>query len=176
MKAIFLDRDGTVIEEVNYLNSFEKLKIFPFSKTSIKILKNLNFKIFLITNQSGVARGYFSEEFVIKINSYLCDKLNIDDFFYCPHHPDENCDCRKPKIGMILNAKKKYPEIELNKSYIIGDKEIDVITGKNAGLKSILVLTGYGKDYLNSSKADFIVKNLYYASILINSIENAKCK
>ncbi len=167
MDAIFIDRDGTIIEEVNYLSSFDQIKIYPFSYPAIKILKNCGYRIFLITNQSGVARGYFSEDFVIKVNSYLCEKLGIDDFFYCPHLPEDNCNCRKPNSGMIEFAIKKYPEINLKKSYFIGDKEVDIETGLNCGMKTILVGTGYGKDFFKTTKADFIVKNIYYASLLI---------
>jgi len=170
MKAVFLDRDGTIIEEVNYLDSIEKLEIYPFSKEAISILKESNFKIFIITNQSGVARGYFSEDFVIEINRYLCEKLGIDDFFYCPHLPEDNCNCRKPKTGLIEKALQRYPEINLRNSFFIGDKEVDIETGKNLNLNTILVLTGYGKDFFENSKADYIVKNLYYAALLIKNL------
>ena len=170
MQAVFIDRDGTIIEEVNYLSNFNELKIFNFTFDAIKILKNLNFKIIIITNQSGIARGYFTQEFVENVNNYLCKTLGIDDFFYCPHLPDDNCICRKPKIGLIKNVLKKYPEINLKKSFFIGDKEVDIETGINSGTNTILVQTGYGKKEANNSKADFIVKNVYYASLLIQGI------
>ncbi len=169
MNTVFIDRDGTIIKEVNYLKSFDQLEIYPFSFNAIKILRQKGYKIIMITNQSGIARGYFSHNFVNELNKYLCKKLNIDDYFYCPHLPEDNCECRKPKIGLIKQALKKYPKINLKNSYFIGDKEIDIETGINASMKTILVLTGYGKNFLNISKANFIVKNFYYASLLINN-------
>ena len=171
MNAIFIDRDGTIIKDVNYLSNFNHLKIFDFSYDAIKILKELNFKIIMITNQSGISRGYFSKEFVEKVNSYLCKKLVMDDYFYCPHLPEDNCNCRKPKIGLIHQALRKYPEIDLKNSYFIGDKEVDIKTGKNCNMKTILVGTGYGKEYFKTSEADFIVKNIYYASLLIKYLK-----
>lgn len=170
MNAVFLDRDGTIIEEVNYLSDFSEIKIYPFSFTALKIIKECGFKTFIITNQSGVARGYFTENFVKEVNTFLCEKLGIDDFFYCPHLPEDNCNCRKPKTGLIQQALKKYPEIDLSNSFFIGDKEVDIETGKNCNTKTILVGTGYGKNYYNSSQADFIVKNIYYAALLIYSL------
>ena len=170
MNAVFLDRDGTIIEEVNYLDSFEKLKIYPFSREAISILKESNFKVFIITNQSGIGKGYFSEKFVKEVNKYLCEILGIDEFFYCPHLPEDNCNCRKPKTGLIEKALEKYPEVDLKNSFFVGDKEIDIETGKNLNLKTILVLTGYGKQFIKNSKADYIVKSLYYASLLIRSM------
>ncbi len=170
MRAIFLDRDGTIIEEVNYLSNFSQIKLLKNVKEGIEVLKNLNYKIFIITNQSGIARGYFSEEFVKKVNSFLCNQLGIDDFFYCPHLPEDNCECRKPNIGLIKKAIKKFPNINLKDSFFIGDKEIDIITGINAGMKSILVMTGYGGKEALCSNANYIVKDLYYASILIKNL------
>ncbi len=170
MNAIFIDRDGTIIEEVNYLSSFEQIKIYQFAYSAIKILKDYGYKIFLITNQSGVARGYFLESFVIEVNSYLCKKLNIDYFLYCPHLPEHNCNCRKPKTGLIKKVLEKYPDIKLKNSYFIGDKETDIETGLNCNMKTILIGTGYGKNYFNTTKADFIVKNIYYASLLISNL------
>ena len=169
MNAVFLDRDGTIIEEENYLSNFSQIKIYPFSFSALKILKDCGFKIFIITNQSGVARGYFTEDFVKKVNTFLCEKLGIDDFFYCPHIPEDNCNCRKPEKGLIQQALKKYPEIDLKNSYFIGDKEVDVETGKKCNMKTILVGTGYGKIFFNSTKANFIVKNIYYAALLIKN-------
>jgi len=155
--AIFLDRDGTINEEVGYLDSLNKLKIYPFSATAIKILKENGFFVIVITNQSGVARGFFDEELVIKVHSIIDDYLKrrgalIDAFYYCPHHPTEGrepyrraCSCRKPDIGMILQAAEDFP-IDLARSYLVGDTLRDIETGKRAGLKTILLRTGFGKD------------------------------
>lgn len=151
-KVIFLDRDGTINEERGYINDLSRLKLLPKVAEALKILKDKGFKLIVITNQSGPARGYFPEELVFKANELLQKRLikkgvSIDDFFVCLHHPNDNCPCRKPKPGLILKALEKYP-IDLSKSYLIGDKIIDIETAQNMGIKGILVLTGYGKGEL----------------------------
>ncbi len=171
-KAVFLDRDGTLIEEVNYLSDFSQIKIYPFAYDAVKILNKLNFLVFIITNQSGVGRGYFSENFVKETNRIIIDDFNnkgalISDFFYCPHHPDNNCNCRKPNIGMIEKAVAKY-NIELSSSFIIGDSDKDVQTGINAGIFPIQVLTGHGKD--NISDSGIVLPDLYTASLYIQNL------
>ncbi len=147
--AVFLDRDGTINEEMGYINDLSRLKILPGVASALKLLKSYGFKLIVISNQSGPARGYFPKELVFETNELLQKRLkkkgaSIDDFFICFHHPEENCPCRKPKPGLILQAIEKY-SIDLEKSYLIGDKIIDIETAKNAGIKGILVLTGYGK-------------------------------
>ncbi|WP_038056157.1 D-glycero-alpha-D-manno-heptose-1,7-bisphosphate 7-phosphatase [Thermodesulfobacterium hydrogeniphilum] len=175
--AVFLDRDGTINEEVGYLNDPSRLKLLPGVAEALKILKNAGFKLIVITNQSGPARGYFPKELVFEINELIQKRLSkkgviLDDFFICFHHPDERCNCRKPKPGLILQALEKYP-IDLKKSYLIGDKIIDIETAKSLGIKNILVLTGYGKGelkYIAPKKKiypDFIAKNLKEAAEII---------
>ncbi len=183
--AVFLDRDGTINEEVGYLNDLSRLRLLPGVADALKMLKNAGFKLIVITNQSGVARGYFSKEFVFKTHELIQKRLFkkrvlLDDFFICFHHPDENCNCRKPKPGLILEAVRKH-SIDLKRSYIIGDKITDIETGKNLGIKTILVLTGYGKKelrYITQKKdiyPDFIAKNLKEAAeiVLRDSGENS---
>jgi len=150
--AVFLDRDGTINEEVGYLNDLSRLKLLPGVGEALKLLKDNGFKLIVITNQSGPARGYFPEALVHEANELIQKRLRkkgvqIDDFFICFHHPDEKCNCRKPKTGLILQALEKYP-IDLKKSYMVGDKIVDIETAYNAGIKGILVLTGYGKGEL----------------------------
>jgi D-glycero-D-manno-heptose 1,7-bisphosphate phosphatase len=177
--GIFLDRDGTVNFEVEYLSSVSDLKLIPGSSTAIKEANQLGWKVFIITNQSGVARGIISEIDLEKIHQILQatlaqDGASLDAIYYCPHHPEigeshyrKECDCRKPKAGMIDRAAKEF-KIDLTKSFVIGDKMIDIQTGNNCGAKSILVLTGYGKEELKlcqqqNVKIDFIADNLYDA-------------
>ncbi len=180
-KAVFLDRDGTIIEEVNYLRQIDQIDIFKCSAPAISLLNKANFKVVVITNQSGVARGYFKEDFVKKSNSEIANRLrmqgaNIDAWFYCPHHPTEgeapykiDCNCRKPKIGLIAKAKDMF-DIDLSSSFIIGDSLKDLEAGWNAGLKTILVLTGHGKNTLKSLRKDqykdvnFIAEDILEAS------------
>jgi len=140
-KAVFLDRDGTIIEDVRYLNSFDNLKILPEVAEGLPRLKSAGFKLIGITNQSGIARGIISEEFVRESNAYLQKTLGIDAFYYCPHHPDDNCLCRKPETMLLQKARLEYG-IDLKASYVIGDKESDVLLAKQLGAKGILLATG----------------------------------
>lgn len=175
--AIFLDRDGTINEEVGYLNHPSRLKIFKKVPQALKILQDAGFKLFIVTNQSGPARGYFPYELVDKIHKLIQKKLyrygiEIKEFLVCLHHPSENCPCRKPKTGLIEKALSLYP-IEVSKSYIIGDRLIDVELAHNAGMKGILVLTGYGRGEMEfvlpqkKIKPYFIAKDLLEATKFI---------
>ncbi len=155
-KAVFLDRDGTLIEDTGYLNSFSDLKMFPGVKEALQGLKKAGFKLIGVTNQSGIARGLVSEEFVNASNAYLQENLGIDCFYYCPHLPDNGCQCRKPKPMFLRKARLKLG-INLKSSYVIGDKTIDMLLAKAVGAKGILVLTGHDKE---SEHADFIAQNL----------------
>jgi heptosyltransferase-2 len=155
-KAVFLDRDGTLIEDTGYLNSFSNLKIFPGVKEALQGLKKAGFKLIGVTNQSGIARGLVSEEFVSASIAYLQKTLGIDDFYYCPHHPDNGCQCRKPKPMFLRKARLNH-RINLKSSYVIGDKTIDMLLAKAVGSKRILVLTGHDKE---SEQADFIAQTL----------------
>jgi D-glycero-D-manno-heptose 1,7-bisphosphate phosphatase len=175
-KAVFLDRDGTINEEVNYLSKIEQVKIFENSAKAIKILNENDFKVIIITNQSGVARGYFSKEMLEDINEHLKSELakegaEIDAIYYCPHHPDDGCRCRKPRPGMIESAKRKF-DLNLSSSVIVGDTLNDLETGYNVGCKTVLVLTGYGKRELNNQdnwnvQPDFIAQDLLDAAMWI---------
>jgi D,D-heptose 1,7-bisphosphate phosphatase len=163
--AVFLDRDGTINEEVGYLDRIEKLKIFPNAYQAIRSINESGMKAVVVSNQAGVARGFFTEEFVVSINDLMQSDLNmqgakIDKFYYCPHHPKEgkgiylrNCDCRKPEPGMLLQAAAEL-NIDLARSYLIGDRFLDVETAKKAGAKGILVKTGYGESLLQDDGPD----------------------
>ncbi|MCS7279744.1 MAG: HAD family hydrolase [Thermodesulfobacteriaceae bacterium] len=171
--AVFLDRDGTINEEVGYLNHPSRLRILKGVPQALKKLQEAGFKLFVVTNQSGPARGYFPYELVDKIHELIKKRLSkygveIAEFLVCLHHPSENCPCRKPKIGLIEKALSLYP-IDISKSYVIGDRLIDVELALNSGIKGILVLTGYGKGELEfvlpqrDFKPHFIAKNLLEA-------------
>ncbi|MFA5322206.1 MAG: HAD family hydrolase [Smithella sp.] len=155
--AVFLDRDGTINEEVGYLDSLDKLKIIPCAYEAIRLINKSGMKTVVISNQSGVARGLFTEDFVRQTNDYLQTILSreeayINNFYYCPHHPTEGtvpyrrvCDCRKPAPGMLVRAAQDL-NIDLAKSYLIGDRLNDMEAAKKAGVKGILVRTGYGSE------------------------------
>ncbi len=177
--GIFLDRDGTINEEVDYLTSPDQLKLIKGSAAAIRELNKAG-KVFIITNQSGIARGLLTEARLKEIHDRLESELKkenavIDAIYYCPHHPDyggpqyqKNCDCRKPKTGMIDQAVAEH-NIDIKKSYVIGDRMLDMQTANNAGAQSILVLTGYGKIELelckqNNVHIDHIAQNLSEAA------------
>ncbi|MCK5915453.1 MAG: HAD family hydrolase [Deltaproteobacteria bacterium] len=154
--AVFIDRDGTIIHEVDYLSNLAEIKLLPRAAEAIAKLNQLKIPVILVTNQSGVARGKFTEEFVkqshIHLNQLLAlDGARIDDFFYCPHHPEAGlapykkiCDCRKPRSGLLHQAANRH-HLDLETSFVIGDKLIDVKLAQNVKAKGILVETGYGR-------------------------------
>ncbi len=146
--AIFVDRDGTLIEEVDHLSRVEDLLILPSSVTAVKLLKSRGFYVVVVTNQSGIARGYFDEAAMRLIHLEIQRQLDgaIDGFYFCPHLPDAGCRCRKPALGLIEDACSDMA-IDLSRSWMIGDKNIDVETGHNAGIRSAMVSTGYGKEH-----------------------------
>jgi D,D-heptose 1,7-bisphosphate phosphatase len=168
-KAIFLDRDGVINKEVSYLSNPKNFEFIEGSIEALKILKEKGFLLIIITNQAGIARDFFTEETLKLIHDKMVkilkqNGIELDDIYYCPHHPDFTgpCDCRKPSPGMIFKAKIKH-NIDLTKSYMIGDTLNDIQTGKAAKCKTILVLTGYGKEEqknMSSTIPDMIFKNL----------------
>jgi D-glycero-D-manno-heptose 1,7-bisphosphate phosphatase len=172
--GIFLDRDGTVNQEVDYLTSPDSLTLLPGVTEAIHEANSLGWKVFIITNQSGIARGLLTKDELAIIHNVLRAQLqaggaSLDAIYYCPHHPDFNqpCTCRKPNIGMLLEAKGEF-QIDFERSYVVGDKMIDIETAQNCGAHSILVLTGYGKTELelcrqNNVNIDFVAENLYDA-------------
>ncbi len=153
--AVFFDRDGTLCRDAGYLNKYDDLHIFNDIDT-VKLLKEKGFKLIEVTNQSGIARGIVDEGFVKEVNNIFKKQYGFDDFYYCPHHPDEHCPCRKPEPKMLLRARAEH-RIDLKKSYVIGDKEADMLLSRAVGAKGILVQTGEARE---SEYADFIAKDL----------------
>ena len=147
-KAVFLDRDGTLIEEVNFLSRVEDLRIFPFTLEALRLLRDAGFLIVVVTNQSGIGRGIYDADAMHAIHDAMQTQLEgmIDAFYFCPHLPCDGCSCRKPALGMIESALAEHP-ISLVDSWMVGDKKIDVETGHNAGMKSAMVMTGYGRSH-----------------------------
>ena len=169
-KTVFIDRDGTLIEEVNFLSRLEDLRFFPFTDEAVRLLKEKGFLIIVVTNQSGIGRKIFEEAAMHEIHEKIQEELTekLDEFYFCPHLPDAGCRCRKPRLGMIETACAHFP-IDLKNSWIIGDKAIDVETGFNVGIQTALVLTGYGRKALETlkRKPDIIAENLLEAAKLI---------
>ena len=154
--AVFIDRDGTISEEVGYVNHPSRFQLYPYSFEAIKLLNDENWLAIVITNQAGVARGYFSEDVVKQIHEQMMRKMNdasarLDAIYYCAHHPTVgeppyrlDCSCRKPKAGLIERASADF-EIDLASSWMVGDRYSDIELAHNAGLKSAFVLSGYGR-------------------------------
>lgn len=147
-KTVFIDRDGTLIEEVNFLHRVEDLRYFPFTDESVKTLKENGFLVVLVTNQSGIGRGIYTVDDMNSVHERIQADLTekLDAIYFCPHLPDADCQCRKPRLGMIEAAMADLP-IDLENSWMIGDKNLDVELGLNAGIKPIMVMTGYGKKH-----------------------------
>lgn len=155
-RAVFIDRDGTVNEERDYLYRPEEFVFIPGAPQAIRRLNEAGFLVIIVTNQSGVARGFYTEEDVLLLHRHVAALLEeygarVDGWFYCPHHPSGRgsyalpCRCRKPMPGMLLEAARRF-DIDLEASFMIGDKLVDLEAGKAAGCRSILVRTGYGSD------------------------------
>lgn len=165
-KAIFLDQDGTLIQDRHYLSDPDKIRIYPGVIPSLKKLKAKGWKLIVGTNQSGIGRGYFTARALKQVHQRLLSifrkhNLLLDDIFFCPHHPSAGCNCRKPESGMLRKAARRHL-LNLKECYVIGDKESDILWGKRAGAKAILVLTGYGKEHRSAcaGKADHIARSL----------------
>lgn len=160
-KAAFIDRDGTLIEEVNFLSRVEDMEIFPFTEQSLRLLKDDGYLIIVVTNQSGIGRGLYSEADMHAIHDAMQNELGgiIDEFHFCPHLPDSGCACRKPNGGMLYSEK---GDVDPERSWVIGDKPLDVQTGINAGIRTAMVMTGYGRGAIDSMdvKPDVVADDL----------------
>lgn len=165
-KAAFIDRDGTLIEEVNFLSNVDDLKIFDYTHEALDLLRANGFSIFVVTNQSGIGRNLYDEAAMHSIHEAMNERLGdrIDAYYFCPHLPDAGCMCRKPNLGMIEAAQRDF-EFELEGSWMIGDKGLDIKTGMNAGIATAMVLTGYGSKHLDQldRQPDIVADNLIEA-------------
>jgi len=174
-RAVFLDRDGTIIHEKNYLRKIKEVKLLGGSARALRMLKDAGFKLIVVTNQSGVARGYLNIKKLKEIHRFLQKLLRkkgvkLDAIYFCPHGADSRCLCRKPKLGMVNKAKKRF-NLDLRRSFAVGDHTKDFLLGQNMGGKGIFLLTGHGKRELkkiHSSprglKPDKMFKNLLGAA------------
>ena len=177
-KAVFLDRDGTIAKDVHYCSRPEDFELLPTVPQAIRLL-NASFKVIVITNQSGIARGYFTEETLAQIHKKMEDELAkhgacVDAIYYCPHHPDEGCECRKPKTALFHRAAQEL-NIDLAQSYVVGDSDIDVKAGKALGCKTVLVTTGPSGQKLNDKDdaPQYIAESLLSAAEWIVAISRS---
>ena len=172
--VVFLDRDGVINKEKNYVYKISDFEFIEGVIEALKQLQTLGFSLIILTNQSGIGRGYYTDSDFKTLNDWMCQTLKdnqvtITDVFYCPHKPDTDCSCRKPKPGMILEAKKKY-DINLENAWLVGDKEIDIQAGLNAGItQTILVRSGHNINE-SQSKASYICDDLLEASEQIKNV------
>lgn len=178
-KAVFVDRDGTLIEEVNFLSRVEDLALFPYTDESVRMLKDRGFLVIVVTNQSGIGRGIYSESDMHAVHDAIQERLSskVDAFYFCPHLPDAGCLCRKPRLGMIESACKDF-DINLEGSWFVGDKDLDVETGLNAGMRTAMVLTGYGGVHSTTleRQPEIIVDNLLEAVKTITGERSVSAK
>lgn len=158
-RAVFIDRDGTISEEVGYVNHASRYRVFPFAAEAVRTLGEAGWLAILVTNQAGVARGYFKEELIGNVHSVLAQELErggarLDAIYYCPHHPSvgeppyrQDCNCRKPRPGLIRRAAEDFG-LDLARCWMIGDRYSDTELARNAGVHSAFVLSGYGRGEL----------------------------
>ncbi|HZG51056.1 MAG TPA: HAD family hydrolase [Pyrinomonadaceae bacterium] len=179
-RAVFIDRDGTISEEVGYVNHPSRYRVFPYAAEAVKLLNEAGWLAILITNQAGVARGYFTEEVIGAVHTLLAGELErggarLDAVYYCPHHPSVgeppyrfDCDCRKPRPGLIRRAAADL-DIDTARSWMIGDRYSDTELARNAGTRAALVLSGYGRgewEYQRGAwrhQPDLVAENLLEA-------------
>lgn len=186
--VIFLDRDGTINEEVNYLYKPEQLHILPGVPQAIRLFREAGYRIVVVTNQAGIARGYYQEQDVKRLHRYLNEKLKesqagIDAFYFCPHHPVHGigaylteCRCRKPGIGMFEQAQADCP-VAREQSWMIGDKALDMQAGRAFGVRTVLVGTGYGSSEKEEADYDFFAETLMdAATAIVGGAESQGCK
>jgi D-glycero-D-manno-heptose 1,7-bisphosphate phosphatase len=159
--AVFIDRDGTIIHDADYCSDPQQVRLLPGIVEALKRLKSQDFKLIIITNQSGIGRGFFSLEQYRAVEAEILRQLGndlVDATYFCPHVPDNGCDCRKPAAGMILQAAREH-RVDLRRSFLIGDKESDAQCGRNAGVRTIRVRTGLDRETINSV-ADWVAEDL----------------
>ncbi len=178
-RAAFLDRDGTIIEEVGYLDRPERVEFYPYTIDAIRALNRAGLAVVMVTNQSGVARGFFTEAVVDDVHRHMADMLaaggaHIDAYYYCPHHIDgkvkgyaQACDCRKPGRGLVDRAAREFG-VDPRRSFVVGDRWVDVALGRAVSAESVLVRTGYGMTEEQrppaNLAADAVVDNLIAAT------------
>ena len=173
IKVVFLDRDGVINKEIGYLH---KIKDFVFIEGVFEACKHflsLEYEIIIITNQSGIARGLYKAKDFHVVNEWMLDRfkqegVDILDVFFCPHAPEDNCHCRKPKPGLFLNAKDQH-DIDMNNSWMVGDKETDVLAANSAGIsQTVLVRSGHDINE-SGSRATCILDSILQSNTVIRS-------
>jgi D-glycero-D-manno-heptose 1,7-bisphosphate phosphatase len=178
-RFVLIDRDGTLILEKHYLFNPDEVELIPGAATALKVLQQAGWGICVVTNQSGIARGYFDMNQLRSVHERLNDMLarfdvHLDGIFLCPHDPEDQCNCRKPRPGLIHQAMAEHG-FGAQHAWVIGDKEVDIGLGRAVGAGTILVRTGYGKRYEQDTRADFVADDLAAAvDLILNRNESKK--
>ncbi len=173
--AVFLDRDGTINEQMGYINHLSRFVLLPQTVPAIRRLNQAGLKVVVVTNQSGAARGYFPVSLVAEVQAHMKNLLtaggaHLDGIYTCLHGPDEGCACRKPQPGLIRQAAREL-DLDLACSYLVGDRLVDLETAAKAGVKGILVLTGYGRGEYEYLAPTSQVKPAYVATDLLDAAD-----
>jgi D-glycero-D-manno-heptose 1,7-bisphosphate phosphatase len=174
-RFVLFDRDGTLIVEKDYLSDPRDVELIPGAGAALQKLQQANWGLALVTNQSGIARGYFDVQRLTQVHDRLAQLLadfgvRLDGIYICPHGPDDGCDCRKPLPGLVEQARAVHG-FDPRESWVVGDKDTDVRLAHAVGARSILVRTGYGRAHEALTDADFVVDNLLEAATLILSVD-----
>ncbi len=156
-RAVFLDRDGVLMEDANYVGNVERVVVIAGAGEALRRLQTAGYRLLVVTNQSGVGRGYFSREAVEQIHAHLNAEfgqagVRVDRYYVCPHHPEDNCDCRKPKPKSLHDAAREFG-LDLTQCFMVGDRPSDIQAGINAGTRTVLVLTGVGRETRANAEA-----------------------
>jgi len=180
--AVFLDRDGTLSHEVGYVNDLSRFELFPYSVAAVRALNRAGFLAIVATNQAGVARGYYPESLVHEVHDALRARMSeggarLDGVYVCMHHPSvgeppyrQECDCRKPRPGMLLRAAREL-DVELRRSYVIGDREGDLKLAWSVGARAVLVKSGYGRGELRWNAPQWARQPDFVAEHLLEAVE-----
>jgi D-glycero-D-manno-heptose 1,7-bisphosphate phosphatase len=177
-RFVVLDRDGTIIEEREYLSEPEQVKLIPGVAAALRELQKMGFGLVVITNQSGVGRGFFDRGQLQRVHQRLEELLQaegiyLDGVYICPHTPDDDCACRKPKLGLLQKAADDL-DFNMANSIVIGDKACDIEMGRMAGALTFLVRTGYGAQFENEVVADYVVDDLAAAAQAIGRLSRTE--
>ena len=172
--AVFLDRDGTIAEEVGYLNHISRFRMFPCAPSAIRRLNEAHIPVIVVTNQSGVGREYFPESLVNATHELMKKQLasgraHVDGIYFCPHASADKCECRKPKTGLLERAAREH-DLDLRRSFVVGDRYGDVELAQRAGSRSILVRTGYGEGEVQWHSAEWPAPPDFIADDLASAV------
>ena len=182
-RAVFIDRDGTIAEEVGYINHVSRFRLFQYAASAIKLLNTSGWLAIVITNQAGVARGYFSEDTIQHVHAAMTKELEsagarLDAIYYCAHHPTAgespyrlDCDCRKPKPGLITRAAQHF-DIDLRTSWMVGDRYSDVELARNAGVRSAFLMSGYGRGEWEHQRKNWTQQPDWVAEDLLEAVDH----